>query len=76
VLLDELGRPGEAAEAFAKARSIAPSGPLADDALAREVEARSRAGDTARARSLAEDYLRRLPNGPRARLVRHHAGLE
>jgi len=76
VLLDELGRPAEAAEAFAKARASAPSGPLADDALAREVEARSRAGDTAKARALAEDYLRRLPNGPRARLVRHHGGLE
>lgn len=76
VLLDELGRPAEAADAFAKARAIAPSGPLADDALAREVEARSRAGDTARARSLAEEYLKKLPNGPRARLVRHHGGLE
>ncbi len=76
VLLDELGRPGEAAAAFAKARAIAPQGPLADDALAREVEARSRAGDTAKARALAEDYLRRLPNGPRARLVKHHGGLE
>lgn len=76
VLLDELGQPAQAADAFARARAIAPSGPLADDALAREVEARSRAGDTARARSLAEEYLRRLPNGPRARLVRHHGGLE
>ena len=76
VLLDELGQPAQAADAFARARAIAPSGPLADDALAREVEARSRAGDTARARTLAEEYLRKLPNGPRARLVRHHGGLE
>jgi transmembrane sensor len=76
VLLDELGRPSEAADAFARARALAPEGPLSDDALAREVEARSRGGDTARARTLAEEYLRRLPNGPRARWVRHHGGLE
>jgi transmembrane sensor len=76
VLLEELGRPGEAGDAFARARVLAPKGPLADDALAREVEARSRAGDMGKARTLAEEYLRKLPDGPRARLVRHHGGLE
>src|SRR5262249_8117411 len=44
VLLEELGRPAEAANAFARARRA--GGPLAEDALAREVEASSRAGDT------------------------------
>jgi len=43
VLLDELGRPSEAVDAFPLARSS--GGPLAEDALAREVEALSRAGE-------------------------------
>jgi transmembrane sensor len=68
VLLDELGRPSEAAEAFAKAR--ASGGVLAEDALAREAQARSHAGQRAEARRLAEEYLRRYPNGRRADLVR------
>ncbi|MBL9037299.1 MAG: hypothetical protein JNG84_02180 [Archangium sp.] len=76
VLLDELGQPTEADDAFALARSLSPTGPLADDALAREVEARSRGGDMSTARQLAEAYLQRLPNGPRARLVRHYGGLD
>ena len=45
VLLGELRRPAEAAQAFARARKLAPDGPLAEDALAREVEAWARAGN-------------------------------
>lgn len=75
-LLEELGQPAEAARAFRTARTMAPKGTLADDALAREVEAQARAGNTSEARKLAEEYLKRLPDGPRARLVRHHGGLE
>jgi transmembrane sensor len=74
--LDELGRPREAAAAFARARALAPQGPLASDALAREVESWSRAGETARARSLAEEYLRRWPKGARIGAVRLFGNLD
>jgi transmembrane sensor len=76
VLLDELGRPRESAGAFARARTLAPEGPLAEDALAREVEAMSRAGEVARARSLALAYEATYPGGARLRAVRRHGGLE
>jgi hypothetical protein len=76
--LSRLHRPREAARAFARARALAPSGILAEDALAREVEAWSAAGEIARARSRARDYLRRYPEGRRAAAVRRctHADLE
>ena len=76
VLLDELGRPREAQDAFSRARSLAPAAPLAEDALAREVEAASRAGDVARARALAVEYEVAYPAGTRLRAVRRHGGLE
>jgi transmembrane sensor len=75
VLLADLHDPARAAEAFAKARATAPRGPLSEDALAREVEARHRAGDESRARALAEEYLRTWPSGSRASAVRHFGGL-
>jgi len=74
VLLDELGRPGEAADAFARAR--AAGGPLAEDALAREVEAASRAGDITRCRELAREYQVRYPKGRRAKAVSKFGGLD
>jgi transmembrane sensor len=76
VLLEELGRPQQAADAFARSRALAPSGPLSSDALAREVEAWSRAGDPTRARARAEEYLRRYPKGARISSVRRFGGLE
>ncbi len=76
VLLDELGRPRPAAEAFDTARRLAPEGPLAEDALARSVESWARAGETAKAHELAVDYLNRYPGGRRAAAVRHHGGVE
>jgi transmembrane sensor len=76
VLLDDLGRPREAAEAFARAESLAPAGALSEDAVAREVEAWSRAGDTGRARARAEDYLKRFPEGRRQRAVRRFGGID
>lgn len=76
VLLDELGRPAEAATAFARARSLAPGGPLEEDALAREVEAWSRAGDTNKAREAADLYLATFPSGRRLHSVRRFGGLE
>jgi hypothetical protein len=74
VLLDELGRPREAADAFARARVA--GGPLAEDALAREVEATSRAGDATRSRELARDYRALYPNGRRAKAVSRFGGLD
>jgi transmembrane sensor len=74
--LGQLGSPGEAAAAFAKVRALAPVGPLAEDALAREVEARARAGEKATAQSLARQYLERYPNGRRTAVVRAQAGLD
>jgi transmembrane sensor len=76
VLLDDLGRPREAAEAFADAIRLAPDGPLYEDAIARKVEALSRSGDTTAAHELAGDYLRRFPDGRRARSVRKLGGIE
>jgi transmembrane sensor len=73
VLLDELGRPAEAADAFERAR--AAGGVMAEDALAREVEACSKAGDSARARTLANEYARTYPAGRRARAVEKFGGV-
>lgn len=66
ILLGELHRPAQAAMAFARARALAPDGPLAEDALAREVEAWAQAGSLDRARARGAEYLRLYPNGTRA----------
>lgn len=66
VLLSQLSRPAEAAEAFALSRRLRPGGSLSEDALAREAEARAAAGGAARARALARDYLTRYPSGKHA----------
>ena len=76
MLLDQLGRPHEAAQAFATAQRLAPGGALAQDALAREVESWSKAGETAFARARAEEFVRRYPNSRRAKVVRRHGGLD
>ena len=76
VLLDELGRPREAAEAFSAANRLAPTGPMAEDALARAVESWSRAGEAGLAREAASTYLQRFPGGRREAAVRRHARLE
>jgi transmembrane sensor len=70
VLLDDLDRPLEAARAFAKAQALWAGGPLADDALAREVEACRRSGQLKRARALAERYLARHPEGKHVAAMR------
>ena len=70
VLMDGLERPGEAAASFAKARALWPEGPLAEDALAREIEAHADAGNTAQARRAAKRYLERYPSGRHARTAR------
>jgi transmembrane sensor len=71
VLLDDLGRPVDAAAAFQRARSLWPRGPLAEDALAREADAWERAGRSERARSIAEQYLSRYPQGRHADAMRN-----
>ena len=74
VLLDDLGRPKEAAAAFERARGLAPEAPLAEDALAREVEALSRA-QSPEAKARAETFVQRYPSSARLRAVRHFGGL-
>ena len=70
VLLHQLAKPREAEAAYARARSLALSPALAQDALARQVESAQRAGDTVRMRELAREYLRRYPDGRRVQWVR------
>lgn len=75
VLMQQLGRPREAQVAYAEARALALHASLAQDALARQVEAAQRAGDAAQARELAREYLTRYPDGRRVQAVRRFAGL-
>jgi transmembrane sensor len=65
-----LGEHELAADAFARARAADPQGLLAEDALAREVEAWARAGDAKRAEEAARRYLDSFPGGRRTRAVR------
>ncbi|MFO7178509.1 MAG: FecR domain-containing protein [Pseudomonadota bacterium] len=75
-LLDQLGRPREAARAFRTAQELDTQGALAEDALAREVESWARAGETALARKRAAEFLARYPDGRRAAAVRRLSGVE
>jgi len=75
VYLDRLGEPHRAAEVFALARALSPHGSLAQDALAREVEALSKGGDSHRAYTRAQEYLRLYPRGRRVRAVQLYGGL-
>jgi transmembrane sensor len=63
VLMGELGRHREAALEFARAERLAPGGNLAEEALARSVEAWHGAGDRAQARARFEHYRKRYPKG-------------
>jgi transmembrane sensor len=76
VLMTSLGQPEKAALAFGEARSRAQGGSLAEDALAREVEAWAQAGAATRARERAQEYLRLYPRGQRSRAVKTFGGLE
>jgi transmembrane sensor len=75
ILLERLGQPTEAAEAFALARRLAPQGSLAQDALAREVEAWSKAGHPDEAYQRARQYVTSYPQGRRLRAVQLYGGL-
>ena len=72
VLLDDLDQARDAATAFRAAHRH--GGPLAEDALAREVEAWTRAGDHAAASEAASRYFEAYPGGRRAREVRRLTG--
>lgn len=76
VLLDEVGRPREAAEAFHQVQGLEGAGQLTEDALARETEAWSRAGEADLARERALEYLKRFPKGQRAQAVRRYGGID
>jgi len=73
--LDRLGQPHRAAEAFELARKLDPVGSLAQDALAREVEALSKGGNAEKAYVRAREYLQAYPNGRRLRAVQLYGGL-
>ncbi len=73
VFLDELGKPKQAAAAFAAASR--DNSPLAEEASAREVEAWSRAREPEQARAAAMRYLGKYPGGARADTVRALAGV-
>jgi transmembrane sensor len=75
VLMQQLGQPREAEIAYARARELSLNSSLAEDALARQVEATYRAGDTSRARTLASEYLSRYPKGRRIHAVQRFGGL-
>jgi len=75
IYLDNLDEPALAAHSFAAVRAMAPAGGLAQDALAREVEAWARAGETARARDGALEYQRLYPHGRRLAAVRDLGGI-
>jgi len=65
IRLDALSDPTGAAEAFASAIRLGLPADLIEDAYARLVEARSRAGDSGGARAAAEAYDARFPGGTR-----------
>jgi transmembrane sensor len=70
MLLIELHKPLEAAAVFADARRLSPSGPLAEDSLAREIEALHTASEVSLAKIRAQEYLRLYPEGRRAPALR------
>jgi transmembrane sensor len=76
VYLDKLGQPDKAADAFQRARALAPNGSLAQDALAREVEALSKGGNAQKAYVRAREYMQQYPNGRRLRAVQLYGGIE
>jgi transmembrane sensor len=72
--MDSLGDPAGASEAFADAIALAPSGPVREDAQARQVQALERLGDTARCVQARDAYLARFPNGIHASSIRGRCG--
>jgi transmembrane sensor len=75
VYIVQLGQPDQAAASFERASKLSPQGSLAQDALAREVEALSKGGNAQKANQRAQEYLRSYPNGRRLRAVQLYGGL-
>lgn len=75
IYLENIDDPALAARHFAAVRGMAPTGGLAQDALAREVEGWARAGMTERARAAATEYVRLYPMGRRLAAVRDLGGI-
>jgi len=69
ILGDALQRPHEAALGYAEARAAAPHGSLAEDALAREIEALHAAGDLETMQTRRTEYLELFPLGVHRRAV-------
>jgi transmembrane sensor len=69
-LLLDTGQPGEAQAAFRTCLNRSPPSAIAEDALARLVEAQSRSGAREAALASAREYERRYPNGRRLAHVR------
>ncbi len=76
ILERELGEYSRCADAFRAARQLAPSGSLAEDALAHEAECRESAGQHDKAKTLAKDYVERHPDGRKISRMRRVAGIE
>jgi transmembrane sensor len=74
--LDALSQPALAAQSFSRAISLGLPTSLQEDAFARLVEARARAGDGAGAKAAARDYEQRFPAGQRLEQVRRWARAE
>jgi transmembrane sensor len=74
VQLDALGNPGAAADSFARALALGLPQSLQEDAYARLVEARAKAGDGEGARAAAQQYEQRFPAGKRLGEVRRWSG--
>ena len=75
-LLRELGDARSAAQSFERAYTLAPHGPLAEEALAGEVESWARCGEQSRAEQTARRYLEAFPNGRRAAEVRRQGRIQ
>ena len=73
-LLQRTGAPLKAAGAFRVARELEPEGSLAQDALAREVEAWSKAGRSSEAQRSARMYEERYPGGRWLDAIRAQVG--
>lgn len=74
LLMNDLGRHAEAAQAFARAEVLAPRGNLAEDAAARAVEAWSRAGNVSRANTEFARYKRAYPAGRHLAMLQRLVG--
>lgn len=74
ILLSQLGRPAQAADAFALARRLSPSGALGEDALAREAEAAFKAGNQQRGQALVREYATAYPKGRSAATLEKGSG--